>query len=90
MERERRFSPSGLQELRGKNYDFVVNTANILNKMKGYEVGYSNPRKGKMIVNYNGVNYMVDIEPIGTKGEPTLGNAMKEYGFIFKDEINTD
>lgn len=85
MEREGRFSPDGLEEMRSKNYAFVTETAPLLNKLKGYEVGYSNPRKGKMIINYNGVNYMVDIEPIGTIGEPTLENAMKEYGFIFKD-----
>lgn len=85
MERPDRFSPSGLEDLRSKNYDLVTDMAPLLNKMKGYEVGYSNPRKGKMIVNFNGVNYLIDIEPIGTKGEPTLENAMHEYSFVFND-----
>lgn len=85
MNRENRFSVEELKEMRDKNYEFVTETASILNKVKGYEVGYSNPKKGKMIVNLHGVNYMVDIEPIETNNESTLKNAMKEYSFVFKD-----
>lgn len=37
-----------------------------------------------MIVNFNGQNYLVDIEPIGKENTP-LSDAMKEYQYIFKD-----
>lgn len=67
-----------------KNYDLVVDMATKLQNLKGYEIGYSNPRKGKIIINHNGQNYLINIEPISTRGEPTLENAMREYNSIFR------
>ena len=84
MTREDRFTEEELKEMQSKNYDLVHDMATKLNSHKGYEVGYANPRKGKMIINYNGQNFLVDIEPITTVGEPTIENAMKEYNHIFK------
>lgn len=66
------------------NYSLVTDMAVKLNELKSYEVGYSNPGKGRMIINYKGSNYLVEIKPIDTAGEPTLENAMKEYGYIFR------
>lgn len=87
MVRENRFSPEGLEDFRHKNYNLVTDMAQKLNTLKGYDTAYTNPQKGKMIVDFNGQLYMVDIEPIGTIGENTLRNAMKEYKFMFEDEI---
>ena len=41
-------------------------------------------KKGKMIVNFKGQNYLVTAEPIDTDGEPTIENAMREYGYVFR------
>lgn len=84
MTRENRFTPEELKVAQSQNYNLVHDMAAKLNSHKGYEVGYGNPRKGKMIVNYNGQNFLVDIEPIATRGEPTLENAMDEYNYLFK------
>lgn len=54
--------------MRSKNYNLITDMAAKLNTLKGYEVWYGNPQKGKMIVNYKGQNYLIDIEPIGTMG----------------------
>lgn len=85
MENFGRFNENELEERLDLNYSFVTETARNLNRLKGYDVAYSTPKKGKMIVNYEGQNYIVDVEPIVPKnGEPmSLADAMKEYGFIF-------
>lgn len=87
MTRENRFSPEGLEEFRTKNYNLITDMAQKLNNLKGYDTAYTNPQKGKMIVNFEGQLYMLDVEPIGTMKEPTLRNAMKEYNFMFEDEV---
>lgn len=85
MEREYRFSPETIKEMRDKNYNLITDMAAKLNTLKGYEAGYGNPQKGKMIVNYKGQNYLIDIEPISTMGDSDLHNVMEEYSFIFND-----
>lgn len=85
MERENRFSPEGLEELRDKNYELITDLAQKLNSLKGYDTAYSNPKKGKMLVSHNCWLFIVDVEPIGYIGENTLSNAMKEYKFMFED-----
>ena len=84
MTRTDRFTPEELKAAQSKNYDLVHDMATKLNNMKGYEAGYANPRKGVMIVNYNGQNFLVDIEPIVTKGKPTLETAMDEYCYLLR------
>lgn len=85
MERENRFSPEGLEKLRGKNYELITDLAQKLDNLKGYDTAYTNPKKGKMLINHNGQLFIVDVEPIGCMGEDTLSNAMKEYKFMFED-----
>lgn len=80
---KRRFSDEELK-MQSMNYEFITNTSAHLNHLKGYEVGYSNPRKGLMIVNFNGQNYLVNVKPVGKENTP-LSNAMKEYQYLFKD-----
>lgn len=84
MTRTNGFTPEELKAAQSKNYDLVHDMATKLNNMKGYEAGYANPANGIMIVNYNGQNFLVDIEPITTKGEPTLATAMDEYYYLFR------
>jgi len=69
-------------ELRKHNYMLINDLARKVEDLKGYAVGYGNPGKGKMIINHNGMNYLVDVEPIG---EGNLSDVMKEYNYIFKD-----
>ena len=85
MERENRFSPEGLKELRDKNCELITDLAQKINNLKGYDTAYTNPKKGKMLINHNGQLFIVDVELIGCMGENTLSNAMKEYKFMFED-----
>ena len=87
MIRENRFNSEDLEKARKKNYEIVTDMAVKLNNLKGYTTAYTNPQKGKMIVDFNGQLYIMDLEPIETLGENTLQQAMNEYGFMFKDEV---
>jgi len=69
-------------DLSKHNYTLINDLARKIEDLKGYAVGYGNPRKGKMIINHNGMNYVVDVEPIG---EGDLSDIMKEYDYIFRD-----
>jgi len=71
-------SEEEISQAEGQNYNLVCDMAQKLGMLKGYETGYSGPKKGKMIINKDGVNYLIDITPVG-KG--TLDEAMKIYGY---------
>lgn len=62
--------------------DFIKNTAQKLNQYKDYEVGYGTPKNGKMIVNYNGVNYLIDVQALDKR---SIEEDMKLYDYMFKD-----
>lgn len=80
MDNTKRFTKEELIIAEKNNYQFVADISKSLDMLKGFEVGYSNPKKGKMIINRNGINFVVDVEPIG---EGTLNEAMKNYNWIF-------
>lgn len=83
MERENRFSSEELKESRNKNYNLITDMSQKLNTLKGYNTAYTNPEKGKMIVDFNGQLFLVDVEPITCMKENTLENAMREYNHMF-------
>lgn len=62
------------------NYDLVTKMSQILNLMREFEAGYSNPKKGVLIVNHNGENFLIEATSIGEGG---LSEKMKEYSYIF-------
>lgn len=62
--------------------NLVTDMAKKLNDLKGFEAGYGNPKKGKMIVNHNGVNFIIRVEPVQCG---SIEDAMKEYDFIFRN-----
>lgn len=47
-----------------RNYNVTNKVFEVLNNIKGFDVAMSNPRKGKIIVRHNGINYYMTIEPI--------------------------
>ena len=74
-------------ESKSLTYDLVHDMAQILNKCKDYEVGYGNPRKGKMIVHTKNTNFLVTIEALDHE---SLENAMRDYGYLFRDRPGDD
>lgn len=77
-------SEESLKEVtEGKNYDLVTDLSQKLNLLKGYEVGYSNPKKGIFIINKEGTNYVVNVNPI-LKDDMSLKEAMHEFGYLFR------
>ena len=81
MEKVEFYTLEELKEAKRNNHELVTDLARKINDLKGYEVGYGNPGKGKIIINKDGMNYLVDIEPIGVG---SLTEKMKSYNYIFK------
>ena len=72
------------EEEKSGNYNLVQDMSRKLNEMKGFEVGYSDPSLGKMIVNHNGQNFILEATPIHPVSGDSLEAAMEEYKYIFK------
>lgn len=64
----------------------AIDIAGILNRIKEYRAGYSNSKSGKIIINKDGQNFLLSIEPIETK-EDTLESAIKEYRYLIKEDL---
>ena len=67
-------------------YNVVTDTFKFFNMIKDYEVGYSNPRSGKLIVNKGGQNFLFSIEPLETN-DGTLHTAMEQYHYVFEEDL---
>lgn len=69
-------------------YTIITNIAPALNLFKGYLVGYKNPKAGKMIINFNGINYIVKICYIAENYDD-IDSAVKEYEYMFHQTGNS-
>ena len=72
------------QEEKSGNYNLVQDMSRKLNDLKGFEVGHQDPSLGKMIVNHNGQNFILEATPIHPVFGDSLEAAMQEYKYIFK------
>lgn len=63
------------------NHNLITDLGMKVNMLKGYESAYSNPKKGIMIINQNGQNFLVSAEYIG---EGEISEASKAYAYKFR------
>ena len=72
-----------------RNYDVTNKIFSILNEVKGFDVGFSNPRMGKIIVRYKDTDFYMDIKPIypdlGKPNEKSFEEVMRENHHIFEN-----
>lgn len=61
-------------------YNMVQDMSQALNMIKDFEAGYRDPRKGKMIINHKGVNYLVEVTPID---ELPLVDSLRINDYMF-------
>ena len=47
-----------------RNFVITNKLFQILDDIKGFDAAMSNPRTGKLIVQYKGINYFLTVEPI--------------------------
>lgn len=66
-----------------KNHEFVTDIHGKINIMKGYEAGFVNPKKGALIINKDGTNYLVEVKPILEENLPLL-DAIDMYSYLLK------
>ena len=52
-----------------RNYDVTNKIFKVLNDIKGFDVAMSNPRKGKILIRYNDIDFIVSIDPVFNKDE---------------------
>lgn len=62
-----------------RNCDVTQKIFYVLNDVKGFEVAMGNPRTGRLILNYNGTNFTVELDPMFT--DTAIGNAMDKKPF---------
>lgn len=74
-----------------RNYYVTNKVFEVLNNVKGFDVATLDPRKGKIIVRYKGVNFYMIIEPIfcdtyeGKKEEKkSFEEIVKTHSWIFR------
>ena len=51
--------------------NIVAKLHDALNRLKGFDAGFTSSNKNQMIINYNGANYKVTLEYIG-EGDLTI------------------
>lgn len=71
-------------QVEAANYNLITDIASKLSVMKGYEAAYSNPRKGKLLVNKDGVNYIVEVTPLLQDNDLSLFEVMDKISYVFK------
>jgi len=74
-----------------RNYNVTNKVFEVLNNVKGFEVAMSNPRKGTIIVRYEGVSFCMNIEPIfndNNEGKEAdnrpFEEIVKEHKYMFR------
>lgn len=63
------------------NFNLVGDLCSKINNLKGYDTAYGDPHDGKIIINKDGVNYFVDIEPIC---EGDIMEFMKNHKYLIR------
>lgn len=74
-------SEEDLKLLGRYNFDLVRDLCSKINNLKGYDTAYSDPHDGKIIINKDGMNYLVDIEPIN---EGDIETFMKTHQYLIR------
>lgn len=66
-----------------RSYNLVIKVAEKLQQMKGFETAYSNPKKGVLIINLDGQNFLIEASPILEQDVPLM-DAVNKYKYMFK------
>ena len=64
------------------NHELITDLSAKVNLMKGYEVGYGNPKNGKMIINKDGVNYLITVEPLLNYNGKSLDEVIHDFNHV--------
>lgn len=70
-----------------RNYNVTNKIFEILDNVKGFDVAMSDPRKGKIIMRYDGVSFYMDIQPIFDDTDGGKKADSKSFDEIVKDCI---
>ena len=65
-----------------RKYNVTNKIFEVLNNVKGFDVAMANPRKGKIIVRYEGVSFYMNIEPIFNDNDEGREMDSKPFEYI--------
>ena len=65
-----------------RKYNVTNKIFEVLNNVKGFDVAMTNPRKGKIIVRYEGVSFYLNIEPIFNDNDEGREMDSKPFEYI--------
>ena len=65
-----------------RKYNVTNKIFEVLNNVKGFDVAMTNPRKGKIIVRYEGVSFYMNIEPIFNDNDAGKEMDSKPFEYI--------
>jgi predicted transcriptional regulator len=67
-----------------RNYNITNKIFEVLNNVKGFDVAMSNPREGKIIVRHEGLNFIMNIEPIFNDNDEGRESEKKPFKEVVK------
>ena len=57
----------------------IIKLHSILNFIKGFQAGYSSKAENQMMIDYDGIRYMVTFEELCNSEDEDMLTSMKKY-----------
>lgn len=64
-------------------YNLITDLAKKIGILKGYDTAYTVPSTGMMIINHDGINYLVTVDALSN--DVSLSEEMKRSEHYFRD-----
>lgn len=86
IKESRKYTQKEWEELQSKNYEATIKISNFLGKLKGFTTAYSNPRSGKILLNYEGQSFQVDLMPIPCEKDECFADVCARHKHWFNEQ----
>ncbi len=64
-------------------YSLVTDLAEKVNILKGYEMAYTSPASGMLIISHGGVNYLITAEALSKTDDVDIGDELSRNKYRF-------
>ena len=72
------------EEIARRNHDAIIKIFDTINRAKGFEVSYSNPSNGKLLVRIDGHVMLVELTQILGSDGLTFEEQVRKNQFLFR------
>lgn len=77
-------SQEAKKEISKRNHDAIRRLFEVLNLVKGFEVSYSNPSSGTMLLSIDGKACLMDISQLLNADDMLFSEQVKDYQYLLK------